>query len=132
MKKQLQMRNYSEGLRLKNEVSAHRLGYVRSIEDKKDEKRREHLDRIQSERQKKIQTQLYEQEDNFELFKWNKNDRRRRFEKQKALKDAEAEKQQIALQDRIDTDRTNLDTKRDHQKMMNLMKQEMRKLKSED
>ena len=50
------MRNYSEGLRQKNEISALRLGYVRNIEDKKEEKRRENLDRIQSERNKKIQT----------------------------------------------------------------------------
>ena len=50
------MRNYSEVLRQKNEVSAQKLSYVRYIEDKKEEKRRENLDRIEKERHKKIQT----------------------------------------------------------------------------
>lgn len=41
-----QMRNHSEGLRYKNQVSSQKLGYVRYVEDHKMDERRRQFERI--------------------------------------------------------------------------------------
>ena len=126
------MRNQSEGLRSKNEVILQRRDYVRREEDQQMEERRRQYDRINSQRAKRLRTELDEQSYNFEVYKYDKLTKQEKIDRQKALIQNANEKQQEALREKIEKQRDTLEQQRDQIKFSQLMKQELRKLKQQD
>ena len=97
-----------------------------------DEMRRKQLELKDAQRKQKIKTELYTQTDNFELYKWNKERKQEKINKQKALVANQVEQKHQALVQKISLEKDNLDYFRDRQKMTLMLKAEMRKLKESD
>ena len=131
-KKHVKLRQQSEQLKRKNEDEQFRANAMRQMQDERIEERRKQLEKLDNQRISRIKNEYEEQYENYEWYKYKKDCKYDRIKKQKELNQCEAEKKHEELKLKIEREEANLEYQKDNQKVMSLMKQEMRKLKEQD
>ena len=109
IKKNLRLREKSEGLRMQNAMKQELVSTVHQEQDNIINQRRKQLETIKNGRLQRIKRELSEQLDNFENVRWTREEKHMRIQERKALNKKAEEEKQDALREKIAREKNTLD-----------------------